>query len=138
MHTIEQEDFEEVVRMTKTDFEKYCALRDQDSFDEVIEGLECRICNTKRHSKFECPRIHFVPLREIICLKYKHRCDKGEPRRPYIREREPARASYTYNIFRKSTTLRFNTENALDLNDFNTLSQTPIGNFSQLIEQKSL
>jgi hypothetical protein len=87
IYSIEQDDFEGIVRMIKSDFEKYCALRDQDHFDEILEGLERNICSSKKHSKFECPRLHFMPLREIICLKYKTKCDKGTPRKHYTRTR---------------------------------------------------
>lgn len=49
----------------------------------------CRFCN-KKHTIFECPRVHFVPFRNIVPTEsYKKRPSDRQPRVKFIRHKKP-------------------------------------------------
>jgi hypothetical protein len=54
------------------DYELYAYLRDKNKYliDE-LEVLKCEFCKTK-HTKFTCPRIHYIPIKMHVIDKWRH------------------------------------------------------------------
>jgi hypothetical protein len=59
-----------VLRESNLDFEMYCQLRDKSKHKlDEFEVFPCKNCKT-RHTKFLCPRLHFMPLGKHVIDRY--------------------------------------------------------------------
>jgi hypothetical protein len=67
---MEYEDLLDTLRETHMDFEHYCFLRDRNKhiLDEY-EVFSCQNCKKIKHTKFTCPKLHFVPIRQHVINK---------------------------------------------------------------------
>lgn len=44
--------------------------KDKDRFNECDWEIEkCNVCNKVRHTRFSCPKLHYVPLKNMIVAK---------------------------------------------------------------------
>ena len=56
------------------DYLLFCLLRDRNrSIPDEFEVHNCLICGKgQKHTKFTCPKIHFVPMHQMVIHKYNY------------------------------------------------------------------
>lgn len=72
VHRLRFEDFKAILVNFAKDYEFYCFLRERSKYilDEY-ETVRCERCSAK-HTKFDCPKLHFIPLKEHIIQRELH------------------------------------------------------------------
>jgi hypothetical protein len=60
----------DTLREGHLDYELYCQMKDKskNKLDE-FEVFPCKYCFTK-HTKFSCPKLHFIPISQHVVNKY--------------------------------------------------------------------
>lgn len=89
IYYLENEDFENYLRQNSLDYEHYCLLRDKLEIGINPDELyECDKCQHECHTKFQCPRLHYIPNHMLIVSRYleKIRISKQDRHR-YLRNR---------------------------------------------------
>ncbi len=62
------------LRNNDLSFQTICMIKDKDENIFKRYGLkDCQLCIGEKHTKFECNRLHFMPLVGQIILKYLHK-----------------------------------------------------------------
>ena len=63
------------------DYHHFCFLRDKNksTLDE-FEVYPCEYCPGKHHTKFTCPKLHFIPLKQLVI--YKEQSKERKSRNP--------------------------------------------------------
>lgn len=62
-----------ILKGSDMDYELYCLLRDKCSnIPDEYELFKCSICRN-HHTKFTCPKIHYIPIKQHVTNKYIHR-----------------------------------------------------------------
>lgn len=60
------------------DYELYAYLRDKNKYIiDQMEVLKCEFCKT-RHTKFQCPRIHFIPIPMHVIDKWRNSYNRSK------------------------------------------------------------
>ena len=55
------------------DYELFCLLKDKCShIPDEYELFQCEFCPGK-HTKFTCPKIHYIPYKQHVTNKFIHR-----------------------------------------------------------------
>lgn len=73
IHKLSFDSFIESMNCVPKDYEYYCFLRDQSKHKiDEYETIKCESCNSK-HTLIDCPRHHFMPLKETVILKHLQR-----------------------------------------------------------------
>ena len=71
IYSLPYEDLLSILRESQMDYVHFCFLRDRTmtSLDQ-FEVFNCTICkNSKTHTKFMCPKLHFNPIKQIVINK---------------------------------------------------------------------
>ena len=71
VYFLEMGKFLESLRSCSMDYQLYCMLRDKN--DNILDEnnlYHCSICKTSYHNKFQCSRLHYRPLKEVVILKH--------------------------------------------------------------------
>ena len=70
LYTIDVSEFETILKNKDSDFQFYHEIKHRSKhFLNEFELIVCEFCNEK-HSKFKCPRLHYVPLAQHILHRY--------------------------------------------------------------------
>lgn len=71
------------------DFQLFCMLKDRDGYIIDENNLyPCDVCTKEYHSKFECPKLHYFPLKQNIVNRYLLSANKAaEKRKAFYRFR---------------------------------------------------
>lgn len=82
VYYLTREEILESLRSSDMDFQMMCQLKDKDE-QEIYENnlYLCSVCKTEYHNKFECNRLHYVPLKRTIILKHLFKIDKIKQKR---------------------------------------------------------
>lgn len=77
------------------DYQLFCVLRDKDN--NIIDEnnlYPCSICKKSYHTKFDCSRLHYRPMKQLVVLNYLEKQNKMKNKRiPFLRGRKK------YHIF---------------------------------------
>ena len=64
------------------DYMHFCFLRDKNrSVIDEFEVVPCEFCPGQKHTKFTCPKLHFIPLAQHVIHKEMHRIKVGKCKR---------------------------------------------------------
>lgn len=67
-----------ILRESDMDFEMYSYLRDKNkNILNEFEIFPCEFCPQK-HTKFECPKLHFIPITQHVIFKNLHKEKTGK------------------------------------------------------------
>jgi hypothetical protein len=70
VHRLQLDDFVRILQGIPKDYEYYCYLRDQSKHKvDEYETVDCPDCKSK-HTYFDCPKYHFMPLHSQVIAKY--------------------------------------------------------------------
>lgn len=70
------------------DYELYCLMRDKAlNMPDDFELFSCEICKGK-HTKFNCPKLHFIPIKQHIAYRYIYKVKKDKNYRKYSKRYE--------------------------------------------------
>ena len=59
-----------ILQGSEMDYEHFCQLRDKSRhIVDEYEVFTCTLCG-KYHMKFDCPKIHYIPLEQHIIFKH--------------------------------------------------------------------
>ena len=74
IYSLSYDDLISILKDSHMDYLLFCFLRDKNkSTPDEFEVLECEICkNGQKHTKFSCPRLHYIPLHQIVIYKENH------------------------------------------------------------------
>jgi hypothetical protein len=62
------------MQKSRGDYEYFCFLRDKNkNMPDEFEILPCASCKTN-HTKFDCPKLHFIPITQHVVNKYLRNC----------------------------------------------------------------
>lgn len=68
IYHMEEEVWEKTLAQNREDYELYRQLKDKCRYKLVEFGITlCKFCQ-KKHTLFECPRLHFLPFRRVLPL----------------------------------------------------------------------
>ena len=70
LYTLSEENIKEALKSSKVDYELFCLIKDREEY--VMDELNIypyELCKDKFHNKFDCPKIHFYPLRQMVIYK---------------------------------------------------------------------
>lgn len=68
---IDKETFQTSIRQSQQDFEFYRQMLDKCKYKINEFGVTlCKFCPNKKHTVFECPRLHFIPFRHTVPIQY--------------------------------------------------------------------
>ena len=72
VYEIAKEKFEEIIFHSSYNYQYYCIRRDRDNYNPNDFGtINCDLCGEKeKHTIFECPQIHFVPIKQHTINKH--------------------------------------------------------------------
>jgi hypothetical protein len=72
VHCLRFEEFKSILSGFSKDYEYYCFLKDRaKSVLNEHETIPCTDCRQK-HTRFACPKLHFIPIREHVVHKELH------------------------------------------------------------------
>ena len=77
----------ELIRKSVFDFQTFCQIRDENKhiIDE-FETIECSFCQSN-HTKMKCPKLHYLPLKQMKIYKYLHNLKiQTNPRKRFLRQ----------------------------------------------------
>lgn len=77
----------DTLKTGELDYEHFCFLRDRiKNFDNEYEVFKCEFCESC-HTKFDCPKLHYIPLRKHAVDKYLYsaRISKNGRRDSFLR-----------------------------------------------------
>lgn len=64
------------------DFQLFCMMKDKDDYTLDESNLyECPNCKGEFHNKFDCNRLHFIPLKQNIVMKHLSKVNKSKQKR---------------------------------------------------------
>lgn len=69
VYSLKREDFLEILKESRADYEKFCEIRDKLMFSSEFLRLApgfCAICRENRHDEANCPVIHYISSRKPI------------------------------------------------------------------------
>lgn len=72
IYSLKQEALQELLLTNPYCYELYCMNRDKDKCNENdLEIMSCELCRETKahHTLFECPKLHFMPIRNMLILK---------------------------------------------------------------------
>jgi hypothetical protein len=75
VYSLSYDDLVTTLKESQMDYIHFCFLRDKNktTLDE-FEVLTCDICKDgKKHTKFNCPKLHFIPFKNMVIHKDSHR-----------------------------------------------------------------
>ena len=71
LYYINNEDLITQLQQTNLDYEHFCSQRDKHHISlDSFELYECEHCVGEFHSKFNCPRLHFIPIKQHVVYRY--------------------------------------------------------------------
>lgn len=115
LYTLSLENFKESLRSSDMDYQLYCLLRDRDEcFIDEENIYPCSLCKDKFHTKFDCSRLHFRPLKQMVIYHYLEKVKKSKTGRSYFKRpkgNSPTLLTYYEN---KSEYKKFASENLGD------------------------
>ena len=89
IYTLELERFKEALRASEMDYQLMCILRDR--YEYLLDENNvhaCPLCPRKFHSKFQCPRLHYCPIKQMAIYRFLDQTKKMKsPRIPFLREK---------------------------------------------------
>lgn len=70
IYQLEYEKLIKNLKESEMDYHHFCFLRDKDKtvIDE-FEVFPCEHCPKQFHTKFSCPKLHFIPLKQMVIYK---------------------------------------------------------------------
>ena len=77
VYTLELERFKEALRASEMDYQLLCMLRDR--YEYLLDENNvhaCSLCPRKLHSKFQCPRLHYCPIKQMVIYRYLDQTNK--------------------------------------------------------------
>lgn len=74
IYCINQEEFLQIIKKNKNDYENYCKIRDSILLydDYSFMHVKCSSCKIEGHLVGKCPLIHYTPPLDIILRRYNH------------------------------------------------------------------
>ena len=70
LYCLSREEFMNSLKSSEMDFQLFCVLRDRDEYLLDENNLyECEVCDKEYHNKFQCPRLHYLPLKQNLIFK---------------------------------------------------------------------
>ena len=90
LYTLSLDNFKDSLKSSEMDYQLYCLLRDRDQCILDEENIyPCSICKNKYHNKFECSRLHYFPLKQMVVFRHlnkvnKHKMERSKFIRPKI------------------------------------------------------
>lgn len=90
VYKINLEDFKESLRSSDMDYQLYCLLRDRDECYLDEENIYfCDICKNRCHTKFECSKLHYRPLKQMVIYRHLDKVKKAKSKRkPFYRVKD--------------------------------------------------
>lgn len=71
LYWLSNEDMTALLRQNNIDYEHFCLQRDKHHISiDSFELYQCQNCVGEFHNKFNCPRLHYIPIRSTIILRY--------------------------------------------------------------------
>lgn len=121
LYSISRDDFLNILKNKKEDFEKYCMIKDNIIFngDYSSLGTRCFSCNRMNHTLKECNFIHFIPDNEKIIKKLNFSVDNE--RQPFHRKKFKKNALSTFKKNNRAHK-RFTKEKLIKLPDIDNAS----------------
>lgn len=74
LYYLTREDFESCLKENEFDYQLWCSAKDKDEylFGEN-EIYECKVCQKdEKHDPFDCPKLHYLPIKQHIINKHLH------------------------------------------------------------------
>ena len=72
-----------ILKASQMDYEHYCLLKDRMlNIPDEFELFNCEICKEK-HTKFTCPKLHYIPIKQHVTDRYIHQVKFGKNFRIY-------------------------------------------------------
>lgn len=60
------------------DYQLFCLLKDKDEYILGENNLyPCPNCKTEYHTKLECSRLHFIPIKQNVINRYLNKSNKN-------------------------------------------------------------
>ena len=81
------QDIKDFLRLKKVDFEYFFTVKDQEKEDlNEYEFFTCELCEEGiNHSKFRCPKLHYMPYHQTIIYKSLMAEKKDRNKRQYLK-----------------------------------------------------
>lgn len=72
IYKLSSEDLRNIIEGNPYNYQYYCMMKDKDKNDpSEFETLNCDICKSlSRHTVFNCPKIHYIPLKQLVIIRY--------------------------------------------------------------------
>lgn len=69
VYSLPRKDLEAIMSTNSSSYEYYCMMKDKDRFNpSEWETHKCDLCSV-HHTVFDCPRLHFIPINNIIIAR---------------------------------------------------------------------
>ena len=71
IYKLSHDDLLNILRESSMDYLHFCFLRDKNKSNiDEFEVLNCELCKKdQKHTKFTCPKLHYVPLHQMVIYK---------------------------------------------------------------------
>ena len=97
LYFLTREEFMESIQPSDMDYQLFCVIRDKMESSLNENNLySCPFCRGEFHNKFECSKLHYTPIRQIVMMKsvHKGKSEKQKRRTDFTRQK-----SYNFPLY---------------------------------------
>lgn len=72
IYRISKEALEKILKTNPYNYQYFLMLREKDKFNRSeFEVFKCEVCEKEMHSFYHCPKLHFLPISQIVIENHK-------------------------------------------------------------------